>query len=380
MNISRKERQQIIIVGAGAIGRGFLPWKFIQHYDLVFIDSNPELVFLMNQKKEYLTVMVQDGKLVELNVPVRAAFTSSQFVPSEHISQTAAIFINVGPRNSREAALIVEDFSCPIILCENDPEKVDAIKNTTKLKNVYFAVPDVITSNTTVSEVLRRDHLAVSSEDGILFIDEKVKPHLQGDYVSCSKEEMFQQWTCKLFLHNTPHCIAAYLGAMAKYTYVYQAMEDREICKIIEGIMDEMIQTLKLEWNFPAGFIDWYAQKELKRFKDPLLSDPISRVAREPLRKLERDGRLLGVAQLALSRGIVPTNTLVGIAAAIFFDNREDPDRHMSFMRSSMSVPDFLKYVLKLRSGEVLDLVSNREFVRITEVIQKIQKVENHAR
>ncbi len=376
MSDSSKNRKQIIIVGAGAIGRGFLPWKFHKAYDFVFIDSNIELVNMLNQKKQFMTVMVQENQFKELIVPVKAAYTAEQFKASAHLDDTAAVFINVGPRNSRNAALIVEDFTCPIILCENDPEKVENILKTTKLKKVYFAVPDVITSNTSTAEVLQKDVLAVSTEDGTLFIDEKVKNELQGDYVPTSKVEMYQQWICKLFLHNTPHCVAAYLGSMLKYVYVFEAMANPKINQIVKGVMNEMIQTLKLEWNFNHTFIDWYADKELKRFSDPLLHDPISRVAREPLRKLERDGRLLGAAQLALSRGILPMNTLVGIASAILFDNRDDPDHHMSFMRSSMSIQNFLKYVLKLRTGEVLEIVLSREFEKISSIIQSIQNGE----
>ena len=39
--------------------------------------------------------------------------------------------------------------------------------------------------------------------------------------------------------------------------------------------------------------------KELKRFENKLLFDPISRVAREPLRKLRSDNRIILALRLA---------------------------------------------------------------------------------
>ena len=169
-------------------------------------------------------------------------------------------------------------------------------------------------------------------------------------------ELILQQWTTKLFLHNTPHCIAAYLGALDGVSYVHESMAIKEIDRIVSGAMEEMLSALKARWDIEHSCLDWYAQKELSRFRCNLLFDPIARVAREPLRKLELDGRLIGAAQMCLSLGFIPENIMLGITAALLFDNPKDNDKHLAFMQKALSPTSFLTHVLGLRQGEALEV------------------------
>ncbi|MHB9156118.1 MAG: mannitol dehydrogenase family protein, partial [Endomicrobiales bacterium] len=197
-------------------------------------------------------------------------------------------------------------------------------------ERVYFAIPDVITSNTASKGLLKNDPLSVISENGELFIDDGAK-EIKGDIKYCDKNELQKQWTAKLYLHNTPHCIAAYLGALVGVRYLHESMKYPEIREIVTGSMQEMLTALKLKWDIPHSFLEWYADKEIQRFSCELLFDPISRVAREPLRKLELEGRLMGAAQICLSLGFIPKNILTGIASALLFENIDDSDWHLSF-------------------------------------------------
>ena len=220
---------------------------------------------------------------------------------------------------------------------------------------VHFAVPDVITSNTAPPHLLAEDPLAITTEDGVLFVEDGIAG-VQGDLQYLPKAELLRlQWTPKLFLHNTPHCITAYLGALIGVRYVHEAMQHPEVAAIVEGAMREMLQVLKLQWDIPHPFLDWYADKELARFRCPLLFDPVARVAREPLRKLEPQGRLIGAAQLCLTLGVLPAHILKGIVGSVLFEDVNDPDQHIGLMRAAMDPADFTRYVLGLRPGEPLD-------------------------
>ena len=52
--------------------------------------------------------------------------------------------------------------------------------------------------------------------------------------------------------------------------------------------------------------------------------DTISRVGRDPVRKLQADDRLIGPAKLAYRYGIEPTNLIRGCAAALSFAHPGD--------------------------------------------------------
>lgn len=352
----------LLVIGAGAIGRGYLPWTISpDDYRLVFVDRDLGIIENMRRAGGYTTWRVRDGRLEERFVQVAGAYTPEDF-RLDAWPDIAACFINVGPRNAVSAARLLGASRFPVILCENDPLTVDAVKAACPLPHVFFAVPDVITSNTAPPELLARDPLAIVTEDGEQFIDEGAREAaggtLRGDFRLLPRAELIDtQWTAKLYLHNTPHCVAAYLGALIGATYVHEAMADPQVDAIVRGAMDEMLRALKLKWDIPHGFLDWYAAKEMERFRCRLLHDPVSRVAREPLRKLEPGGRLMGAAQICLSLGFVPHNILTGIAGAMLFENSDDADYHLSFMRRALPRDGYLTHVLNLREGEALETV-----------------------
>ena len=362
---------EIIILGAGAIGRGFLPWMLSKAgHEFIFVDVNKKLIERLDRQKQYKAYRARNNKLEEMTVPVKAAYLISEF-PAPKFKDAAAAFICVGPRNSLEAAACLKGMKLPIILCENDPQTVNVVKNGLNYERVYFAIPDVITSNSASPELLAKDPLSIITEDGILFIDEGAKD-VKGEITFCNDAELKKQWTAKLYLHNTPHCITAYLGALVGATYIHESMQFPEIKNIVSGSMNEMLTALKLKWDIPHPFLDWYANKELQRFSNVLLYDPISRVAREPLRKLELEGRLIGAAQICLSLGFTPKNILMGITSALLFENEHDTDRHLSFLRKTLASKLLLTYILGLRKGEALELVMRERLPKIVKQLEDL--------
>jgi hypothetical protein len=343
------------VIGAGAIGRGFLPWCF-RDSSFTFVDVNSAIVDSMREKHHYRTYRARNGRLESIDVAVTAAHTPGSFPKYEPRAWVAA-FVNVGPRHAATAASVLADYEGPIVLCENDPATVILVRNAIGRDRVYFAVPDVITSSTAPPELLELDSLSVVTEDGVLFVDESVGT-LPGVYEALTAKELLNvQWAAKLFLHNTPHCVAAYLGALAGVRYLHEAMAVPQIDAIVSGAMTEMLNSLKLRWEIPHSFLEWYSEKELARFRNNLLCDPIERVAREPLRKLETDGRLIGAAQVCLASGFIPHNLLAGIAGALLFSNDLDADRHLGFMRKALTPGTFISHILALRPGEALEII-----------------------
>ncbi|MFZ1988984.1 MAG: mannitol-1-phosphate 5-dehydrogenase [Alphaproteobacteria bacterium] len=364
---------EIVLLGAGAIGRGFLPWVIDpKKHSLTFVDSNFDLISRMKRAGHYSTYRVHDDGVEELKVEVSGAYLPDEFSPERH-PKMAACFFSVGPRNVSRAATLMRHSNVPLILCENDPNTVAIVKNIVGRPNVYFAIPDVITSNTAPKDILAKDPLAVVTENGKLFIEAGAKGISGEIYYISGKELLEEQWPAKLYLHNTPHCIAAYLGALAKVTYVHEAMVVPRVDEIVTGAMNEMLACLKRSKPHLTTFLEWYAEKELSRFRCRQLYDPISRVAREPLRKLETGDRLIGAAQLCFAQGIVPHNILAGIVAALLFDDQNDPDSHLAFLRGLMPPSLFHRYVLGLRSGEPLDIVLRADTDRLVKELSALR-------
>ncbi len=238
-------KKKILFIGAGAIGRGFLPWLFDQEiYDFIFIDNDQNIIDNMNKFNKYKTYRVKNNQYQERVINIHSAFIPDHFDVSQY-KDIVACFYSVGPRNVPKASTLMIGSSIPLILCENEPDCVNTAKTVVGHESVYFAVPDVITSNTAPDEMLQNDPLSIVTEDGVLYIQEGPSV-LQGDFKFLSENEIkYIQWTPKLYLHNTAHCIAAYLGALIGAKYVHEPMEIKEFNDIVEGTMNEMLESLK---------------------------------------------------------------------------------------------------------------------------------------
>jgi mannitol-1-phosphate 5-dehydrogenase len=243
--------------------------------------------------------------------------------------------------------------SCPIFSLENDPITVEVLREHLKKEDIFFGVPDVITSFTASPENLKKDRFSLHTENGVLYLEDskyvtsKLK-NLTRNIKWVDADKMKSEWDAKLFIHNTPHCIAAFLGFIKGCEYVHEALQDKKIKLILEGVVDEVLQMLKLTTSHDHKFMEWYAKKEISRFSNTLLYDPVLRVAREPIRKLLPGGRLLGAIRTSIASGIVPKNLIVGAVAAMQYYEERDNDYDVISNIPIMGVEVFLSYYLNV--------------------------------
>lgn len=343
-----------LIVGGGAIGRGFLPW-LLDEFEIDILDNSPELIKGISSRGGFYSFMSKGEMLEKRWVKVKAI--TMECTENQAHSYDIA-FISVGPRNVKMLPSSVAQLCCPVFSLENDPVTVDWIKEAYGLNAVYFGVPDVITSSTASPENLTLDPFAIHTENGVLYLQKPAEHEselvrLLPSVHWLTLERLNQEWDAKLYLHNTPHCIAAYLGYMAGFTYLHEALASPAIRRVVNGVIDELLCALKLSSSYDQTFIESYAIKEVRRFSNHLLFDPIVRVAREPLRKLHASGRLMGALRLLLSSGVNPTYLMAGIAAALCYSNPKDRDHAQLRELDQFGIPAFLKYHLGLNDQSI---------------------------
>lgn len=348
--------KKILVYGAGAIGRGYVPWLFKQtDTKLYFVEKNKNLREKLLKFKKYNTYMTTPSGYNCYESKFEDCFSPGNEFSIKYDGAITA----VGPRQIFDIKDNLKKLDCPIIFFENDSKLPNKLSKLTKSNNFFFGIPDVITSNTAPKFFLNNDDLSVVTEEGETFADETAK-NIGGKIKYVNASELKKQWLAKLYIHNTPHCIAAYLGYVRKLTHLHEGMSFSNIYKIIENSMIEMGKALINVYELDRNFIDWYSKKELSRFSNKLLFDPISRVAREPFRKLGLTNRLIGAAQLCLQAGVRPTNIITGIMAAFSYDNINDEDSNIKILMDSLSPDDFLGLIINIHPHEALyELIIN---------------------
>ena len=129
----------------------------------------------------------------------------------------------------------------------------------------------------------------------------------------------------KLFTLNTGHAITAYLGKMKGCTTITDSIAVPEVYETVHAAMQQSGEALVKQFGFDHEAHFKYIEKIIGRFRNPYLQDDVNRVGREPMRKLSPDDRLVKPAMTAKSFGLPYDKILLGVGAALHFDNPEDP-------------------------------------------------------
>jgi len=129
----------------------------------------------------------------------------------------------------------------------------------------------------------------------------------------------------KLASHNMSHAVAAYLGYPAGHEFIWQALADAAIVRAVRGAMAETGRALVSRFGFRPAEQRAYEEDLLRRYGNRALGDQVRRVAADPLRKLGPEDRLIGAARLCLEEKVEPKHLVVGIRAALEYDDPDDP-------------------------------------------------------
>jgi mannitol-1-phosphate 5-dehydrogenase len=170
----------------------------------------------------------------------------------------------------------------------------------------------------------------------------------------------------KLYLHNAGHAVLGYLGYRRGHRLGYEALEDPIVRAILNGALEEAIRGIVAVYGASEPWLRAHVADLLERFANRALADPVVRLARDPLRKLAPDDRLVGAARTAEKAGIVPTNLAWAIAGGLAFDAQEDPlAQQLQARIRGEGVETVLRAVCGIAPDEPLGVVVLERYARL---------------
>lgn len=331
--------------GAGNIGRGFIGMLLAQAgYRVVFGDVNPTIIDRLAQDKEY-TVHIMDVEKKDYTITNVDGILSTGTEIVDEIAKaeivTTAVGLVILPRiaptiaagiRARKESGSTEPLN--IIACEN------AIRASSQLKahvyeslndeekaycDQYVGFPDCSVDrivppvrNEIPTDVVVENYYEWNVERAAFKGD---IPEIPGMNLA---EDLMAYIERKLFTLNTGHCITAYLGVIKGLGTIKEAIEDPEIYELVHEAMTQSGAGLVKKHNFDPEAHAKYIEKIIGRFKNPYLEDDVTRVGREPLRKLSATDRLVKPTMTALEYGLPVDKLICGIGAALHYNNPED--------------------------------------------------------
>ena len=88
--------------------------------------------------------------------------------------------------------------------------------------------------------------------------------------------------------------------------------------------MAETCEGLVAKWGLNRRELQAHWEDLKGRFANRALGDQVARVAKDPIRKLGPQDRLIGAGRMCLGQGIEPVHVAFAAAAAIRYDHPED--------------------------------------------------------
>ena len=311
----------IVIFGAGNVGRGFLGLEmYLRGYDITFVDVNKEIIDYLQKKGEY-KIRFFDKDSME-TVKIKEALHISQNDSIQEAVELADVVLTaVGAGNLVHLSKVIangiqNEKDQLVIACENAP------KNTEKLREYVSKLVPRLTgyaefANCVIDRICLRDEDSVIVEPTYEWIVE-TRSHLLKDIEKTDNLDAY--FTRKLFLVNSAHAIIGYVGAQRNTKYVHESLKNEEIRGLVEGALRESCFGLSQEFGFNLSSLESYVENLLKRFSNPAIKDEVSRLVRDPIRKLQSNERLIGPAVLALKYGLHPENLCRSVAYLLMYD------------------------------------------------------------
>ena len=376
--------KKAIHFGAGNIGRGFIGELLVRSgYEVTFVDVNAELVDLINERRAYDIKIVGDKPEIIHVEHVRAINSAAH--PEElirAICEADIITTAIGPNILKFIApnlaaglaerVKVNQQPLNVIACENMVGGSTVLKGFVE-ENLPEEAKEAVAKYIGFPDAAVDRIVPLQKNDDPLLV--QVEPYAEWDAnVTQAKGEPPQieglTWVenleayieRKLFTVNTGHASIAYLAYRKGIKDIYSAMQDKNIVDMARKVWQETGDLLVRKFGFDPKKHEEYVKTTENRFRNPHLSDEVTRVARGPKRKLGAKDRLVSPAIQLLAQGQKPSALATVIGAAFHFDY--DGDKEAQEVQGAIQEKGLHKAILNYtqipEESELFRMVENK--------------------
>jgi mannitol-1-phosphate 5-dehydrogenase len=339
-----------VVFGAGKIARGFIAHLLsLSHEDFVFVEKVRELADLINARKQYGINVLGAAEKNMLISDVRALSYADADEISSAIAKASILFTAVGGKNLAEIVPFLvkgltarfevgNDETVNIITCENWNQPAALLRKEIMLSlnsryhdrfDALVGIAEAVVMRSAIEagcEALKADPLTVNVQDyWVLPVDASgirgKLPEIKGIMPIEAFEGFLER---KFYTYNAANGTVSYLGYLRGHSLISDAAADLEILEILSGVYLETGAALAKKFNLKLEDQLTFGKTSLAKLQDRTIVDSIERNARDPIRKLSPQDRLIGPARLVLEHGGLPVCLSLAIAAAIHYDEPSD--------------------------------------------------------
>jgi mannitol-1-phosphate 5-dehydrogenase len=340
--------KQIIVWGAGRIGRGFVADLFAAAGRLVhFVDAERELVALLRERGAYTVKRIRgEGDADESTV---SGYTAHHVSEREAVLSlldscglaAVAVFPSAFGRVADDLAEGIErrvagggNKPLDILVCANAPGAAQTLRGLLA-ERLSDAGRTYLAEQVGLAEALI---MRIAGEPGAeqmeadpLVVVTNGYPEMPVDATAfrgrvpsvpgvVPTERIEAEEARKLYTYNMLHAVYGYVGRRAGCGSVLECTRDAGVQSVALGALAESTAGLTAEFGFSEDEMREWNARVVANVSNPVLQDTTARLGADPVRKLRRADRLAGPALLCRRHGILPLYLAKAVACALLFD------------------------------------------------------------
>lgn len=335
-------KKNILIIGAGKLGKGFIGEAFNKaKWQVTFLDKDPRVI--ENLAKGSYQVKISTSKEVYSRVinNYQQILTSNEHKEVSSFLSTDLVMVPVYPDDLYSVfKYLIFDFEnmkmkypdkkLDIVLLTNKVHLVKKIEQYLKENldtNLYdwmqshIFIRDAIirrSTNAKTNYSLNLDSMAVAS----LLIETPLHVSLdQVDWMEpCENVPTLKE--VKIYAINGPHATTAFFGKYKHYKTIPEAQQNQDIQYLVDKVTQQIYAACMKEFSLSSEEIDRLVKLPTLKQEVP---DSIKRVAYDPLRKLFNNDRLCGPIKLCEKYDLSHDGLDKAVALGLKYYDEDDP-------------------------------------------------------
>lgn len=317
----------IVIIGAGQSGRGFIPQFLNENDTIYFIDKDESIINDLNRVKEYRINYYDSDK--SINVSNYSAYTWKT-VNRYVFDECQFIGVSVGEQNladvAEELTKFIDVFQDKVfVLFENGTnpaQKFEEILHTQGITQFTVTQCAIFTTtNNDGIDIISEDYLSLSYD-----VD-RYSGEFPFNYAVPTKDfELLLKR--KIFTYNCLSAVISYPGYFYGFKFLSEAANDERIRRLVDNVVSVLNEALAIEFQISLQEQIKFSQRALKKFTSTFIRDDIYRNVRDVKRKLGMKERLFGPIQIIdkLGMDVLPILKIVGFALLYSYEiDGKDP-------------------------------------------------------
>lgn len=347
-------KKQILIWGAGRIGRGFIGDIFSSSgYELIFVDAAQSLIDLLNQRGAYTVVRAAGvDNIQRIKIEHFKAYHLSQKNTIQALFNTIDVMaVATFPKDFEAVAAelrkmiltrrdVRPEVPLNIILCTNlvhaGPVFSTALyRDLADEQRKYFDEKVGVVESLIIRMAPPAPVNEVDNDPLVVWTNGYSEfPVDAGAFKGEPTEiaafrlvtDMRAEEQRKMYTYNMCHAVLGYQGYQYGYQLLVDCLADPALRAEAEGALKEVSSALQKQYGFSPEAMEKWVKDVIDQTNNPSIGDTVVRMAADPLRKLKKDDRLIGPALLCLKNDVEPVHLVRAIAFALHYRNAKDPN------------------------------------------------------